>query len=102
MCDRHHELEIGNATRAILVSLLQTLVAKEVLSNAEVRGLLTKAANDLGPHVDVTVRQGVADMWGTISDISQREALRALVESTPGVKKVEDHLSWRGEPIAVT
>jgi len=50
MRDQHHELEIGNAMGAILVSLLHILVAKEVLSNAEVRGLLTKAANDLGPH----------------------------------------------------
>jgi CBS-domain-containing membrane protein len=52
--------------------------------------------------VDVTVRQGVANMWGTISDVAQREALRVLVESTPGVKRVEDHLSWRGGPISVT
>jgi hypothetical protein len=30
--------------------LLQTLVGKGVVSNTEVRVLLTKAANDLGPH----------------------------------------------------
>ena len=28
----------------------QTLVDKEILSNSEVRTLLTKAASDLGPH----------------------------------------------------
>jgi hypothetical protein len=44
------ELEIGNATSAILISLLKTLVDKNVLSNADVRVLLTKAADDLGPH----------------------------------------------------
>lgn len=44
------ELEIGNATSAILISLLQTLIDKDVLSNSEVRALLTKAAGDLGPH----------------------------------------------------
>jgi CBS domain-containing protein len=47
-----------------------------------------------GCDVDVTVRKGVADLWGTISDMEQRDALRVLVESTPGVKKVEDHLRW--------
>jgi CBS-domain-containing membrane protein len=52
--------------------------------------------------VDVTVRQGIADMWGTIGDASQREAVRVLVESTPGVKQVEDHLTWRGEAGSVT
>ena len=50
MFGRELELEIGNAMSAILVSLLQTLIAKDILSNAEVRALLTKAAGDLGPH----------------------------------------------------
>jgi hypothetical protein len=44
------ELEIGNATSAILISLLQTLVDMGVVSNTEVRALLAKAASDLGPH----------------------------------------------------
>ena len=48
----------------------------------------------VGAHVDVTVRDGVADLWGTISDKSQRDALRALVGSTPGIERVEEHLTW--------
>lgn len=50
MYGKGRELEIGNATSAVLISLLRTLADKGVLSNAEVRALLTKAANDLGPH----------------------------------------------------
>ena len=50
MYGKGRELEIGNATSAVLMSLLQTLVDKDVLSNSEVRVLLTKAADDLGPH----------------------------------------------------
>jgi hypothetical protein len=50
MYGQGRELEIGNATSAILISLLQTLIDKDVLSNGEVRALLTKAASDLGPH----------------------------------------------------
>ena len=46
MFGRELELEIGNATSAILVSLLQTLIEKNILSNADVRSLLTKAAGD--------------------------------------------------------
>jgi hypothetical protein len=42
--------ETGKATTAVLVSLLKTLIEKDVLSNAEVRALLTRAASDLGPH----------------------------------------------------
>jgi len=50
MYGQGRELEIGNATSAILISLLKSLIDKDVLSNAEVRALLTKAASDLGPH----------------------------------------------------
>jgi hypothetical protein len=50
MYGKGRELEIGNATSAILISLLRTLVDKHVLSNTEVRAVLTKAATELGPH----------------------------------------------------
>jgi hypothetical protein len=50
MYGRGRELEIGNATSAVLISLLQTLVEKGVVSNTEIRALLAKAASDLGPH----------------------------------------------------
>ena len=46
---------------------------------------------------DMIVRNGVADLWGTISDVAQREGLKVLVAGTPGVKKVEDHLTWQTE-----
>jgi len=45
------------------------------------------------------VRNGIVDLWGSISDVAQREALKVLVKNTPGVKRVEDHLSWKGGPI---
>lgn len=50
MYGQGRELEIGNAASAVVVSLLKTLIDKNVLSSAEVRALLTKAASDLGPH----------------------------------------------------
>lgn len=50
-----------------------------------------------GAHIEVLVRSGVADMWGTLADPAQRDAFRILVESTPGVKKVFDHLRWDGD-----
>jgi hypothetical protein len=50
MYGQGRELEIGNATSAILIALLKGLVDKDVLSNREVRAVLTKAASDLGPH----------------------------------------------------
>jgi len=50
MYGKGRELELGNATSAVLISLLRTLIGKDVLSNSEVRALLSKAAADLGPH----------------------------------------------------
>ena len=50
MYGQGRELEIGNATSAMLISLLHTLVDKDVLTVTEVRALLTRAASDLGPH----------------------------------------------------
>lgn len=55
-----------------------------------------------GTFVDVIVRNGIVDLWGTITDGAQRKALNVLVESTPGVKRVEDHLSWQYESAFVT
>ena len=40
MYGQGRELEIGNATSAVLISLLQTLVAKGVVSNVEVRAII--------------------------------------------------------------
>ncbi len=50
MYGQGRELEIGNATSAIVISLLKALIDKNVLSNNDVRVLLSKAANELGPH----------------------------------------------------
>jgi len=51
-----------------------------------------------GAFVDVVVRDGVADLWGSIDDAAQRRALQVLVESTPGIRSVRDHLVWKGQP----
>ena len=49
--------------------------------------------------VDVVVRGGVVHLSGTITDEGQRQALRVAAENIPGVKKVEDYLTWV-EPIS--
>lgn len=47
--------------------------------------------------VNVTVRDGVVDLWGTLIDERQRRAVCIAAENVPGVKAVRDHLVW--EPI---
>jgi hypothetical protein len=44
------ERDRGNATSAVLISLLHPLAENDLLTNSEIRALLKKAANDLGQH----------------------------------------------------
>lgn len=49
--------------------------------------------------VDVTVRNGVVQLSGIITDERQRQALRVAAENIPGVKNVEDNIVWV-EPVS--
>ncbi len=51
--------------------------------------------------VDVQVHDGVVELWGTILDERQRDALKVAAETIAGVKAVKDHLAWI-EPISGT
>jgi CBS domain-containing protein len=42
--------------------------------------------------IDVTVNNGIVDLWGTILDERERKALLVAVETVPGVKAVHDHV----------
>ena len=44
--------------------------------------------------VNVVVKDGVADVWGTIMDERERQGCIVAVENVPGVKQVHDHLVW--------
>ena len=43
--------------------------------------------------VNFTVADGVVSAFGFVDDAEQKRALRAAVESVPGVKRLDDHLS---------
>lgn len=49
--------------------------------------------------INVLVHNGVVELWGTIFDGKQGDALKVLVENVPGVERVEDHLTWF-EPVS--
>jgi CBS domain-containing protein len=46
------------------------------------------------PQVNVVVKNGVAELWGTITDERERQACVVAAENATGVKKVHDHLVW--------
>ena len=44
--------------------------------------------------IDVTVRNGVVELWGVVTADHQREAAAVCAENIPGVKQVANHLAW--------
>lgn len=44
--------------------------------------------------IDVIVKEGIVDLWGTITDERERQAIIVAAENVPGVKRVNDHLAW--------
>jgi osmotically-inducible protein OsmY len=44
--------------------------------------------------IDVVVKDRVVELWGTVTQESQREALKVAAENVPGVTRVESHLTW--------
>jgi CBS domain-containing protein len=49
-----------------------------------------------GPQhfIDVVVRNGVVELWGTVIEPDQRTAARVAAETVPGVKQVKSHIAW--------
>jgi CBS domain-containing protein len=92
---------VGIITRANLVHALAG-VARELkpvaASDQTIRERLLKelASEPWAPVglIDVTVRDGAVELWGTITEESQRRALMAAAENVPGVKSVTEHLGW--------
>src|SRR6516165_8801618 len=44
--------------------------------------------------INAIVKQGVVELWGTITDERERQASIVAAENVPGVKGVRDHLVW--------
>jgi CBS domain-containing protein len=44
--------------------------------------------------LNVTVAHGVVDLWGTITNQDERDAIRVTAENAPGVKQVHDHMVY--------
>jgi len=44
--------------------------------------------------INVIVKDGIVELWGTITDERERQAVAVAAENVPGVKGVRDHLVW--------
>ncbi len=92
---------VGIVSRANLLHALASVVreAKPALSSDEaIRAALLAElqAQKWAPLalINVVVRNGVVDLWGTITSERQRQALIVAAENIPGVKAVKENLAW--------
>jgi CBS domain-containing protein len=90
---------VGIISRANLLHALASL-AREAPATAgddaaiRDRILTTLAQQRWALGNNVVVKNGVAEVWGTIMDEREREACIVAVENVAGVKAVHDHLVW--------
>ncbi|HML08974.1 MAG TPA: CBS domain-containing protein [Xanthobacteraceae bacterium] len=95
---------VGILSRANLLHALVSLARDERPSagdDAAIREqILAALANQpWAPQLNVVVKDGVAELWGTITDDRERQACVVAVENVAGVKQVHDHMVWV-EPIS--
>ena len=91
----------GIVSRANLLHALARLSAEVKPAQADDRTIRDRLLNDLKREpwaplgtLDIIVRGGVVDLWGSITDERERNALVVAAENVPGVKAVHDHLVW--------
>jgi len=88
---------VGIVSRA---NLLQGLAAARPApanrrEDREIRDALLGALEEAGlpmHQMNVIVADGVVQLWGALESDVQRQAARAAVQGTPGVKRLDDHL----------
>jgi CBS domain-containing protein len=92
---------VGIVSRANLMHALASLGSAAPVttkSDAEIRSQIL-AELDKQPWapvalIDVVVRDGVVELWGTITEEKQGDGLKVVAENIPGVKHVVNHLTW--------
>jgi CBS domain-containing protein len=114
MMERHHVKRlpvtrggrmVGIVSRANLMHALASIArdvtavpsAGDSIIRQNILTAITK--QDWAPHINVIVKNGIAELYGVITDDRERQGLIVAVENVPGVQGVHDHLVWI-EPIS--
>lgn len=90
---------VGIVSRANLLHALASLARETPAASGDDAAIRDRILEALAKQhwalaVNVVVKNGVAEMWGTIMDERERQACIVAVENVPGVKQVHDHLVW--------
>jgi CBS domain-containing protein len=95
---------VGIVSRANLMHALASLSRDNPGEAGDDSSIRDRIITALGkerwaPQVNIVIKDGVAELWGAITDERERRALIVAVENVAGVKAVRDHLVWV-EPIS--
>ena len=90
---------VGIVSRANLMHALVSLARNAQAptgddSAARDRVLAAFGKQPWAPQINVVVKNGVAELWGTIMDERERRACVVTAENVAGVNEVHDHLVW--------
>ena len=90
---------VGIVSRANLLHALASLARAAPAASGDDAAIRDRILEALAKQhwalaVNVVVKNGIAEIWGTIMDERERQAVMVAVENVPGVKQVHDHLVW--------
>jgi CBS domain-containing protein len=92
---------VGIVSRANLLHALARLSGEAKPGHADDQAIRERLLAELRKErwapvgaIDVVVRNGVVDLWGSITDERERQALIVAAENIPGVKGVKDNIVW--------
>ena len=91
---------VGIVSRANIVQAMASLLhtVDTDVSDEKLRSKVLDALAELPwpakTFVNVTVKDGVVDLWGAFTSYRQDESAVVAAENVPGVKAVYNHLAW--------
>ena len=91
---------VGIVSRANLMHALASLTRGDTTPPANDdsairdRILVALGKEQWAPKANVVVKNGIAELWGALTDERERQALIVATENISGVKVVHDHLVW--------
>jgi CBS domain-containing protein len=92
---------VGVVSRADLLRALIGRVRPDEPQDTDDRSVRTAILNALEAQawaptttLNVTVADGVVDLWGSITNEQERHGIRVIAENAAGVKSVNDHLVY--------
>ena len=92
---------VGIVSRANLLHALASVGREAAPSLKDDQAIRARVLDDLAKQpwaardlINVTVRNGVVELWGVVTADQQRVAAAVLAENIPGVKRVTNHIAW--------